>query len=130
MKKLYALAPLIFLGLASAAPPPMPGDGGPPEADGYPPCSRTVTDRCVQTYERGVRRHGPVPEAEAIVAEADDAADAVADSADAVAEAADAGGYPPCTAARRDSCTQGASRRAPTRYAMYERQRIRIGERG
>lgn len=22
----------------------------------YPPCSRTVTDRCIQTYERGVRR--------------------------------------------------------------------------
>ncbi len=22
----------------------------------YPPCSRTVTDGCVQTYERGVRR--------------------------------------------------------------------------
>ncbi len=22
----------------------------------YPPCSRTVTDSCVQTYERGVRR--------------------------------------------------------------------------
>lgn len=25
-------------------------------AASYPPCSRTVTDRCVQTYERGVRR--------------------------------------------------------------------------
>lgn len=23
----------------------------------YPACSRTVTDRCVQTYERGVRRN-------------------------------------------------------------------------
>ncbi len=23
---------------------------------GYPACSRTVTDRCTQTYERGVRR--------------------------------------------------------------------------
>ena len=25
-------------------------------ATDLPPCSRTVTDRCVQTYERGVRR--------------------------------------------------------------------------
>ena len=24
----------------------------------YPPCSRTVTDGCTQTYERGVRRSG------------------------------------------------------------------------
>ncbi|HEV2746161.1 MAG TPA: hypothetical protein VGW34_02555 [Allosphingosinicella sp.] len=27
-----------------------------PAAGEYPPCSRTVTDGCVQTYERGVRR--------------------------------------------------------------------------
>jgi hypothetical protein len=27
-----------------------------PAAGEYPPCSRTVTDSCVQTYERGTRR--------------------------------------------------------------------------
>ena len=27
-----------------------------PAAGEYPPCSRSVTDNCVQTYERGVRR--------------------------------------------------------------------------
>jgi hypothetical protein len=27
-----------------------------PAAGDYPPCSRTVTDACTQTYERGVRR--------------------------------------------------------------------------
>ncbi|HEX9931583.1 MAG TPA: hypothetical protein VGB08_01940 [Allosphingosinicella sp.] len=27
-------------------------------ASDLPPCSRTVTDRCVQTYERGARRPG------------------------------------------------------------------------
>ena len=27
-----------------------------PAAGEYPPCSRTVTDNCIQTYERGVRR--------------------------------------------------------------------------
>ena len=40
-----------------------PGMGGPvdasqppapqPATENYPPCSRTVTDNCVQTYERG-----------------------------------------------------------------------------
>jgi hypothetical protein len=34
---------------ANATPAPM-ADNGP-----TPPCSRTVTDNCVQTYERGVR---------------------------------------------------------------------------
>ena len=32
------------------------GMGSQPAAGNYPPCSRTVTDRCTQTYERGVRR--------------------------------------------------------------------------
>jgi hypothetical protein len=27
-----------------------------PSTENYPACSRTVTDNCVQTYERGVRR--------------------------------------------------------------------------
>jgi len=34
---------------ASAAPAPQPAD------QSYPACSRTVTDNCVQTYERGRR---------------------------------------------------------------------------
>ena len=29
--------------------------GEPVNASGYPPCSRTVTDRCIQLYERRVR---------------------------------------------------------------------------
>jgi type II secretory pathway pseudopilin PulG len=33
--------------------------GSSPGAGNYPPCSRTVTDSCVQTYERGVRRSRP-----------------------------------------------------------------------
>lgn len=32
------------------------GMGGPLEEVDYPPCSRTVTDRCIQLYERGVHR--------------------------------------------------------------------------
>jgi len=36
----------------SATPPPM-------GSETHPPCSRTVTDNCVQTYERGARRRAP-----------------------------------------------------------------------
>lgn len=32
------------------------GMGGAGMAGNYPPCSRTVTDRCIQTNERGMRR--------------------------------------------------------------------------
>jgi len=32
------------------------GTGGPLEEVDYPPCSRTVTDSCIQLYERGVHR--------------------------------------------------------------------------
>jgi hypothetical protein len=119
MKQLYLLAPLALLGLASAAPPPPAPDEGVAE---YPPCSARVTDRCVQTYERGTRRHAArgMSEMESVVAP----------PAPPVAVAA--GDYPPCAGSRQDRCTQGASSRraAPTRYAMAERQRIRIGERG
>ena len=38
---------------AAPASGPAPSMGA---AADLPPCSRTVTDRCVQTYERGVRR--------------------------------------------------------------------------
>lgn len=53
MKKLILFAAVAGLGLTSASPD---YHGGPREArGGYPPCSRTVTDRCIQLYERGVR---------------------------------------------------------------------------
>jgi len=63
----------LLLGVGAAAPnkearlgydPAVGGVGGPYEAlagsdavnvSGYPPCSRTVTDRCIQLYERRVR---------------------------------------------------------------------------
>lgn len=45
-----AFVPVGWNGVAATA------VGGPVEADAsHPPCSRTVTDNCVQTYERGVR---------------------------------------------------------------------------
>ena len=59
MKKLLLFAAVAGLGLVSASPPPKGPDNGPREMRRhYPPCSRTITDRCIQLYERGVRaRH-------------------------------------------------------------------------
>ncbi|HEX8667825.1 MAG TPA: hypothetical protein VF727_05570 [Allosphingosinicella sp.] len=56
MKKLILFAAVAGLGLVSAAPPgAAPAPAGTRAAGGYPPCSRTVTDRCIQLHERGVR---------------------------------------------------------------------------
>lgn len=55
MKMLSFFAATAGLTLLGAAPPAMDGMDGPPGmANGYPPCSRHVTDRCIQLYERGV----------------------------------------------------------------------------
>lgn len=58
MKKLLLFAAVAGLGLVSASPPGKGPDNGEREARRhYPPCSRTVTDRCTQLHERGVRHH-------------------------------------------------------------------------
>jgi hypothetical protein len=49
MKKAILFAAVCGLSLVGAAPPSTWSNGS-----GYPPCSRTVTDRCIQLYERGV----------------------------------------------------------------------------
>ena len=57
MKKLLLFAAVAGLGLVSASPPAKGPDNGEREARRhYPPCSRTVTDRCIQLYERGRAR--------------------------------------------------------------------------
>lgn len=56
MKKLLLFAAVAGLGLVSASPPnkgPDDGERHARHARHYPPCSRTVTDRCTQLYERG-----------------------------------------------------------------------------
>ena len=45
--------------LAAYTPPAeYTGVGGPIAETGYPACSATVTDRCIQLYERGVTGEG------------------------------------------------------------------------
>jgi len=55
MKSLLVFAAVAGLALVSASPPQHAGSGESRASGGYPPCSRTVTDRCIQLYERGVR---------------------------------------------------------------------------
>ena len=58
MKKLALFTAVAGLTLVSAAPPShwsRGANGDEWAGRGYPPCSRTVTDRCIQLYERGVR---------------------------------------------------------------------------
>lgn len=53
MKKLLLFAAVAGLGLVSASPPDKGPEPAPREArTNYPPCSRTVTDRCIQLGER------------------------------------------------------------------------------
>jgi hypothetical protein len=57
MKKIVLIATLAGAGLVAAAPPShwrQSGEGGVAAGRGYPACSKTVTDRCIQLYERGV----------------------------------------------------------------------------
>ena len=55
MKKQMLLAAVAGLTLVSAHPGPERAMGPIEARSGYPPCSRTVTDRCIQLHERGVR---------------------------------------------------------------------------
>lgn len=55
MKKLFLFAAIAGLGLVSAS-PPGPKDGPDESEDSaYPPCSRTVTDSCMQGGGHGMR---------------------------------------------------------------------------
>jgi hypothetical protein len=137
------------LTLLGGAPPPMEGMDGPPGASGgYPPCSRTVRDRCIQLHERGVatprnlamnerlgpgrmpRRYanGPMgPMAGPRYGEMRERRVVVARN-----------DYPPCGGGIGDRCIQapaatGAAAPAPRRIAVrvrYDRAMVRAGERG
>lgn len=132
MKRLCLLAASAGLFLVSNAPPPPGRDTG-----AYPPCSARVTDNCVQRRMRE-------PESRALDAmppgEESGAPVPVYDPTP-VASAEPRKYYPPCTASRRDSCTQMRSevrygharpmhRVAPVRHARHARHVRRAGERG
>ena len=141
MKTLFPLAAAAAgLMLVSASPPPERGGGGAEAGAGYPPCSATVTDRCIQTNERGVaraarpdRRSGPGGELESVVAAGPPAAAPAKEGSKALA----GGSYPPCSATVTDRCVQSERRRyagAPARR-IYRTTRVQLayryaGERG
>ena len=57
MKKIALFTAIAGLTLVGAAPPSQWSRSGGQDqwsGDGYPPCSATVRDRCIQLYERGV----------------------------------------------------------------------------
>lgn len=56
MMKRVLFGTVAGLGLVSASQPP---SSLPVDPAAYPPCSRTVTDHCIQLYERGVRAPRP-----------------------------------------------------------------------
>ena len=128
MKKLFLFAAVAGLGLVSASPPGPEDVQGPDEArTGYPPCSATVSDECIQLHERGVgsrenlaenrhrERHRERRREELGMAEGDEPAPAPAGSS------AGSSHYPPCTAAVKDECRQ--------HRALARRIRV-AGERG
>jgi hypothetical protein len=116
MMKMSLFAATAGLMLVSAMPPDDRAAGIAADTGGYPPCSRTIRDRCIQLYERGVR--------ESLLSDADEPEEAD----DEMPMAADMG-YPPCSAAIRDRCIQTRERAAPPARA-YARVMRRAGERG
>jgi hypothetical protein len=142
MKKQLLFAAFAGLTLVSAAPP---GDPIPWEDEeslrGYPPCSRTVTDRCIQTYERGVARRDNLARNEKVGRDAPGPAlGGPAEPAPAKYAASD---YPPCSRTVTDRCIQtngrgshaaghrmARSAHKPKHHAASMRLAMRAGERG
>ena len=115
MKKRLLFAAVAGLGLISAS-PPGPKDGSHPReaGAGYPPCSRTVTDRCIQLDERGVRRPENLARNERHVGH------------QPPVETATRAHYPPCSATVRDRCNQ----LRPGDHGQLAMRIRRAGERG
>ena len=121
MKRQLLLAAIAGFALVSAAPPgdPIPWEDEESLGD-YPPCSRTVTDRCIQGPGREAAADRPMPVRDRDYAAADTTRD-----------------YPPCSASVTDRCTQiGRSHRGDTRMARAPSKHratqlaMRAGERG
>jgi hypothetical protein len=122
----------------------MDGRYGPDAAShGYPPCSRSVRDRCIQLYERGVasphnlamnERYGPSHgERRFAYGRMGPRYGEMGDRRVVVMARND---YPPCGREIADRCIQApavSAAPAPRRIAFrahYDREVVRIGERG
>ena len=132
MLKMGLFAAAALLTLVSASPPEHHADGPGADSDDYPPCSRTVRDRCRQGGEREARA-SLGDEARALdPADDDDGPDR--EPVEALAATAAPADYPPCSATLRDRCRQsgGYERQARTRYAARPSRRAyaMAGERG
>lgn len=142
MKKQLLFSAIAGLMLVSAAPP---GDPIPWEDEeslrGYPPCSRAVTDRCIQSSERGVARRENLARNEELGRDA--SGPAVGGPAEPVARKYAASDYPPCSRTVTDRCIQTnkrgphatshrMARSAPRakHHAAPMRLAMRAGERG
>ena len=131
MKIHLLLTAVAGLALVGASPPsdPIPWEDEESLRD-YPPCSATVTDRCIQTYERGVKASKKV------------AHKAAHEPAVGGPEHHDSGkyaasDYPPCSATVTDRCIQTSERSSATRMARKHSEHkrhmqlaMRAGERG
>lgn len=148
MKMICLFAAAAGFTLLGASPPPMDGIGGPDSASGgYPPCSRTIRDRCIQLYERGVAsrrnlamnaRYGPGRDGDRFARGTmrpryGDMGGMGGDRRVVVMARND---YPPCGRGIEDRCIQAPAASgapAPRRMAYrahYDREVVRIGERG
>jgi len=129
MLKMGLFAAAAMLTLVSASPPDHYPGGPGPEADDYPPCSRTVRDNCNQLRDRDGRSSLGDESRALDPADYDDE-----DDMHPVEAATASADYPPCSATVRDRCRQGGgyARQARTRYAARPSRRVyaMAGERG
>ena len=144
MKMLSVFAAAAGFTLLGASPPPMDGLYGPAGAShGYPACSRTVRDRCIQLYERGVasprnlamnERYGPGRGGRRFAYGA--MGPRYGDMGGRRLVVMTRNDYPPCGRGIADRCIQAppaSAAYAPRRVAYrahYDREVVRIGERG
>jgi len=133
MKIHLLLTAIAGLALVGASPPsdPIPWEDEESLRD-YPACSATVTDRCIQSYERGVK-------AEKKVVHHTAPAHAFGGPKDHGADKYAASDYPPCSATVTDRCIQTPGRGSATRMARaakrsdhkrHMQMAMRAGERG
>ena len=124
MKKLLLFAVAVS-GLALVGASPLPYSDAQDEG-AYPPCSASVTDRCIQLYERGVGseenlalnddlgRNEPGPG----LGGPYETADGDYDDGEASAIREARSDYPPCSATVTDRCIQGTRSHRSSAYAQ------------